>query len=90
MSLAATGLLLPTGDGGYNSVLALARDHYILDEKDRNRLLPVVQKACDDGQPIILTTQGTPRVGVLKDYTGLADAVEIGHRYPYKGMKYAA
>ena len=93
MSLAATGLLLPTGDGGYSSVLGLARDHYILDEGDRNRLLPIVQAAQENAQPVILTTQGIPRVGLLKDYTGLKnppEGVEFGHRYPYKGMRYAA
>ena len=85
MSLAGTGLILESGDGGYESLRYLANDSHILSTQVREFLRPALEEGIAEGGPLILTTQGVPRVGLLKDYTGLSDPkCEIGRHYPYK------
>jgi DNA segregation ATPase FtsK/SpoIIIE and related proteins len=82
MSFISTGLILPDGNGGYDAVLSLITDTYLLAKHQREALLNVYKEAVKDRIPLLATTLGVPRLAELPDYSKAKTAsIEASYRY---------
>jgi hypothetical protein len=83
MGFISTGLLLPSGNGGYSSIQGLIKDSFLLEKHQQEVLQQVYLEAVKQRVPLLATTLGIPRLAELPNYSR-AKSASILDTYRYK------